>query len=42
ATHRHRTVTTEDFTALAQRHSPRPLDGLFTAWLYETKLPRLP
>lgn len=42
ATHRHGVVTTEDFIALAGRHSPRSLDGLFTRWLYETKLPELP
>jgi len=40
--HRHRTVTTEEFTALAQRHSPHPLDTLFTAWLHDTELPALP
>jgi len=37
--HQHGTVTTEDFTALAQRHSARPLDGLFAQWLYESALP---
>jgi aminopeptidase N len=37
--HRHGTVTTEQFTALAQRHTARPLDGLFAAWLHETPLP---
>ncbi|MEV4627283.1 M1 family metallopeptidase [Micromonospora sp. NPDC049523] len=37
--HRHGTVTTEAFTALAQRHTSRPLDGLFAAWLYEPALP---
>jgi aminopeptidase N len=36
------TVTTEAFTELAQRHSPRPLDDLFTAWLYQPRLPELP
>ena len=35
-------VTTEEFIALAQRHCAEPLDGLFTMWLYETKLPALP
>ncbi|MGW1886300.1 M1 family metallopeptidase [Streptomyces sp. NPDC001970] len=42
ATHRHGVVTTEEFIALARRHSARPLDKLFTMWLYETKLPALP
>lgn len=42
ATHRHSTVTTEDFTAMAQRHSAHPLGGLFTMWLFDTKLPTLP
>ncbi|MER5463654.1 M1 family metallopeptidase [Streptomyces sp. NPDC002668] len=41
-THRHGTVTTEEFIALAQRHSAHPLDGLFTMWLYDEKLPALP
>jgi aminopeptidase N len=39
ATRRHGTVTTSEFTALAERHSPHPLDGFFTAWLYDTALP---
>ncbi|MFE3326485.1 M1 family metallopeptidase [Streptomyces sp. NPDC059176] len=42
ATHRHGVVTTEEFIALARRHSARPPDGLFTSWLYETELPALP
>lgn len=42
ATHRHGTVTTEEFIALAQRHSAHPLDGLFRMWLYDEKLPALP
>ncbi|GIF47121.1 peptidase M1-like protein [Asanoa ferruginea] len=37
--HQHGTVTTEEFTALAQRHSARPLGELFAAWLYEPALP---
>ncbi|MDG4825214.1 M1 family metallopeptidase [Asanoa sp. WMMD1127] len=37
--HRHGTVTTEQFTTLAQRHTSRALDGLFAAWLYEPDLP---
>lgn len=41
-TYRHWTVTTEEFTALAQRYSVHPLDGLFTMWLYDTRLPTLP
>lgn len=41
-THRHGTVSTATFTALAQRHAATPLDGLFTAWLYEPRLPALP
>ncbi|MEV6398454.1 M1 family metallopeptidase [Streptomyces sp. NPDC051907] len=41
-THRHGLVTTEQFTALAQRHAQHPLDGLFTMWLYDEKLPALP
>ncbi|MFI6761255.1 M1 family metallopeptidase [Micromonospora sp. NPDC050417] len=40
--HQHATVTTGEFVALAQRHSSRPLDGLFAAWLYERPLPPLP
>jgi aminopeptidase N len=41
-THRHGTVTTEQFTALAARHTAAPLDTLFTSWLYDTRLPTLP
>jgi aminopeptidase N len=41
-THRHRTVTTEEFVATARRHATRPLDKLFRAWLHETRLPALP
>jgi aminopeptidase N len=40
-THRHGTVTTEQFTALAQQHTDTPLDGLFTAWLRRPPLPAL-
>ncbi|MFD8566946.1 M1 family metallopeptidase [Streptomyces sp. NPDC059639] len=39
--HRHGVVTTEMFTAHAARFAPRPLDGLFEAWLYEKALPPL-
>lgn len=42
ATHRHRTVTTEQFTALARRHTAKPLDGLLSAWLHDPRLPPLP
>jgi aminopeptidase N len=42
AMYRHRTVTTEDFIALARRHASEPLDGLFAAWLDDTRLPALP
>jgi aminopeptidase N len=39
--HRHGTVTTADFTSLAQHHSPRPLHAFFTEWLYAGTLPSL-
>jgi aminopeptidase N len=42
ASHRHGVVTTQEFIALAQRYSSHPLDGLFTMWLYDAKLPTLP
>jgi aminopeptidase N len=42
ATQRHATVTTEQFTALAQRHASTPLAGLFAAWLHDPRLPALP
>ncbi|TDC49512.1 M1 family peptidase [Actinomadura sp. KC345] len=42
AGHRHGSVTTEEFTALAARHAGRPLDDLFSAWLYRRPLPQLP
>nr|WP_258936391.1 MULTISPECIES: M1 family metallopeptidase [Prauserella salsuginis group] len=38
--HRHSTVTTAEFTALAARHAGRSLDGFFTAWLDADTLPR--
>nr|WP_143446529.1 M1 family metallopeptidase [Kibdelosporangium aridum] len=41
ARHRHGSVTIEDFKEHAQRHSPRPLDSLFTAWLHQARLPEL-
>ncbi|HEV8555375.1 MAG TPA: M1 family metallopeptidase [Actinophytocola sp.] len=40
--HRHGSVTTTQFTQLAQRHTPRPLDTLFADWLYGVRLPELP
>jgi aminopeptidase N len=36
------TVTTDAFTSLVQKHSPRPLDDDFSAWLFQTRLPALP
>jgi aminopeptidase N len=40
--YRDRTVTTEEFTALARRSARRSLDGLFAAWLHDEPLPALP
>ncbi|WP_018682525.1 M1 family aminopeptidase [Actinokineospora enzanensis] len=40
--HRHGTVTTDEFVTLAQRHTPWPLTELFSAWLHNPALPRLP
>jgi aminopeptidase N len=40
--YRHGTVRTEDFTALAQRHTATPLDTLFREWLWQPRLPPLP
>ncbi|MFJ4987784.1 M1 family metallopeptidase [Streptomyces sp. NPDC088732] len=41
-THRHGSVTTDQFIALAHRHSDRDLDALvFQPWLHGTRLPRL-
>jgi aminopeptidase N len=42
ASHRHATVTTAAFTALAERHAGHPLDAFFRAWLDDPALPRLP
>jgi aminopeptidase N len=39
ATHRHASVTTEQFVALAQRHTPIPLGELISAWLLRPALP---
>lgn len=35
-------MRTDEFVALAQRHSAVPLDGLFRAWLDDPRLPPLP
>lgn len=40
--YRHSTVTTRQFTALAEQAAGEPLTGFFTAWLDETRLPELP
>jgi aminopeptidase N len=40
--HRHGTVNTAQFTGLAQRHTRRPLDVLFSGWLQQPRLPALP
>jgi len=37
--YRHATATTDDFVAVAQRHTEVDLRPLFTAWLYEAALP---
>ncbi|MGN9911185.1 M1 family metallopeptidase [Phytohabitans sp. LJ34] len=42
AEHRHGTVTTPAFTALAERLAGRSLASLFRAWLYSAPLPGLP
>ncbi|MEU8201103.1 M1 family metallopeptidase [Streptosporangium sp. NPDC049046] len=42
AGHRHGTVTTDAFTALAARRTTRPLDDLFASWLHGRPLPTLP
>lgn len=42
AGHRHGSVTTEAFAALAARRTTRPLERLFSAWLYDHRLPPLP
>ncbi|MFT2019172.1 M1 family metallopeptidase [Streptomyces sp. 796.1] len=41
AEHRHATVTTKDFIALAERLAHRDLSNLFHAWLYEKGKPKL-
>ncbi|QWF83686.1 M1 family metallopeptidase [Amycolatopsis sp. CA-230715] len=40
--HRHGTVTTDQFTALAEQASGESLADLFTPWLFDTTLPPLP
>ncbi|WP_035304141.1 M1 family metallopeptidase [Actinokineospora inagensis] len=40
--HRHGVVTTDDFTTLAQRHTPWPLTDLFARWLHSPVLPEFP
>jgi aminopeptidase N len=42
AEHRHGTVTTPEFTALAERYAGRSLDAFFTPWLHSLPLPPLP
>ncbi|WP_225992814.1 M1 family metallopeptidase [Actinomadura rudentiformis] len=42
AEHRHGTVTTEEFTRLAERHASQTTEALFASWLYGRRLPRLP
>jgi aminopeptidase N len=42
ARHRHGSVTTEQFTALAAEHAGADLTDLFTAWLHRPALPPLP
>lgn len=41
-TYAHGTVSTEQFTTLADDYAVDPLADLFTAWLYEPRLPALP
>ncbi|GFJ82547.1 M1 family metallopeptidase [Phytohabitans houttuyneae] len=42
AEHRHGTVTTAQFIALAERHAARPLHDFFQAWLYAAPCPTCP
>ncbi|GAA3680140.1 M1 family metallopeptidase [Nonomuraea antimicrobica] len=42
AEHRHGTVTTREFAGHVQRHTPRPVEPLLSAWLYDVALPALP
>ncbi|MBB6548492.1 aminopeptidase N [Nonomuraea rubra] len=41
AGHRHGNVTTREFAAHVQRHTPRPVGALLSAWLYDKPLPGL-
>ncbi|GFJ94994.1 hypothetical protein Prum_086360 [Phytohabitans rumicis] len=41
AEHRHGTVTTPAFTALAEQHAGRPLGEFFATWLHRAALPAL-
>jgi aminopeptidase N len=41
AQHRHATVTTEQFVALAGQHAAADLSAFFTAWLHRRALPDL-
>ncbi|MFE6397963.1 M1 family metallopeptidase [Streptomyces alboflavus] len=40
--HRHGVVSTQTFTAHVERYAHGPVDELFEAWLYGTRLPALP
>lgn len=40
--YRYSVATTEDFTALAEEISGHELDGFFTAWLFQPRMPPLP
>jgi aminopeptidase N len=40
--HRHSTVTTEEFTALAELYAGQSLESFFAAWIADTSLPDLP
>jgi aminopeptidase N len=42
ARHRHATVTTPQFVALAAEHAGTDLAAFFTEWLYRPALPRFP
>jgi aminopeptidase N len=42
ATHRHSSVTTGEFTDLAERYAQKPLHGLWDTWLRAKPLPELP
>lgn len=42
AEYRHGVVTTDEFTAHAQRYASRRLDTFFWTWLYDARLPFLP